>query len=95
MVDSLSVGQLLPVSVIAERVLGEGVTPRTALRWCIHGRAGHRLPTRRGRRRVLCTTEESFRAWLAVTSGGPVAKSTPSTLPAHEGDVLRRLGLAS
>jgi hypothetical protein len=92
----LATGQLLPVAAIAELVLGAPVHPNTALRWATAGRDGVRLPTRRGRRRARVTTEAAFRWWLTASDGTQTATPVPTApLPAHEADVLRRLGLAS
>lgn len=94
----LADGELRPVPLVAERVLGRPVDPRTALRWAIHGRRGVRLPTVRGARCRRCTTEGALRAWLLVTSdmpaaAAPAAPAAPARRDAVDDAVLSTFGL--
>lgn len=66
-------GVLVPVSAAAKATLGDEVSPKTALRWSVVGRNGVLLPTMRGRLRSRVTTVAAFRAWLALSSGAPIA----------------------
>ena len=78
----LDTGKLSPVSAVCEQVLGRTVDPRTVLRWSLTGRAGLRLPTVRGVRRVHLTTEGAFRAWLQATSGDEITAQSKVPPPA-------------
>jgi hypothetical protein len=87
----LETGTLRPIPDVAQAVLGHRVTARTALRWAVAGCNGVRLPTRRGVRRARCTTEATFRAWLAARD---CADQPPQKAPGTA-STLGRFGLAS
>ena len=60
-----SVADLLPV-VRAAQQLGISICSRTAIRWCLHGIGGRRLPSVKVAGRRL-TTVDALKEWIAAT----------------------------
>lgn len=80
-------GVLVPVSAAAKATLGDEFSSKTVLRWSVVGRNGVLLPTMRGRLRSRVTTVAAFRAWLALSSGAPIAAAASTAVAQRQAAV--------
>jgi hypothetical protein len=88
----LATGERLePITAVAA-AFGVEVCAKSAIRWCLSGRKGIRLPSvKLGRQRF--TTRSAFVAWLDATNQQPAPAQPPGLGIAEADEVLASFGL--